>query len=255
MKKLLCLMLVLGMLLAAAPAMADMSLYDIWEELTWAVPDHSSKKKLSSTNNDRWVDGFRVGEVSNSMMQSAFGTRSGGTAEELLAAWHSQSYYLDQPFLEIMVTDLAHVDMEIESSEFYSFYKGREEVAIAEFYSVDIDFETPYGNEPYGLIFCVSMDRFGEQSAQYIVTFGDLGALGNVSGASTGNYLGDMYVVNCEEWVSLRAMPSTKSERMRKVPLYADVENCFDAGNGFVFCEYDGAAGFILEEYLVPASY
>ena len=55
----------------------------------------------------------------------------------------------------------------------------------------------------------------------------------------------EMTVVNCEEWVSLRAEPSTSAQRLAKVPLGALVENCIYASDGFVACEYQGAKGYI----------
>ena len=57
-------------------------------------------------------------------------------------------------------------------------------------------------------------------------------------------------VVNCEEWVSLRAAPDTTAERLAKVPLGAEVTDCALAGNGFVACAYAGQAGYILGDYL-----
>lgn len=64
------------------------------------------------------------------------------------------------------------------------------------------------------------------------------------------------YVVNCEEWVSLRAEPDTASERLAKVPLGAAVN--VDPTNGpgkFSFCLYNDMGGYILTEYLaLPAS-
>lgn len=59
-----------------------------------------------------------------------------------------------------------------------------------------------------------------------------------------------MIIVNCEEWVSLREEPSIAAARIVKVPLGAMVYNCEPDVNGFVYCEYDGMYGFILEEYL-----
>lgn len=256
MRKLICVVLVLGMILSAMPAMADMSLYDVWYEMTRSAPEHSSKKQLKKTNNGRWIDGFWVGEVTNSMLDCAeYLPYNADSGEDVICAWLEGTYHPELPLFEILATDIDNTDVEFEASEFYSFYDGKEEVAVGEFYSVDVTLETPYGDEHYGLICFVWMDRFGEQAAEYLITFGDLGALSLGSSAATSNYLGNMYVVNCEEWVSLRAMPSTKSERMRKVPLYADVENCFYAGNGFILCEYDGAVGYILEEYLNIATY
>ena len=59
-----------------------------------------------------------------------------------------------------------------------------------------------------------------------------------------------MYVVNCEEWVSLRAAPDTSAERLAKVPLGAEVTGCVSAANGFIACSYAGQAGYILDDHL-----
>jgi len=58
------------------------------------------------------------------------------------------------------------------------------------------------------------------------------------------------YVVNCDQWVSLRSSPSTSAPRLREVPLGAIVE-CYDYNYEFSQCYYDGCWGFILNEYLV----
>ena len=50
-------------------------------------------------------------------------------------------------------------------------------------------------------------------------------------------------VVNCEEWVSLRAAPDTSAQRLAQVPLGAEVTDCALAGNGLVACAYPGQAG------------
>lgn len=60
----------------------------------------------------------------------------------------------------------------------------------------------------------------------------------------------DRVVVNCEEWVSLRAEPSTSAKRLAKVPLDSVVTDCVPGSNGFTYCEYLGQAGYILTEYL-----
>ena len=57
-------------------------------------------------------------------------------------------------------------------------------------------------------------------------------------------------VVNCEEWVSLRAAPDTSAQRLAEVPLGAEVTDCALAENGFVACAYAGQAGYILGDYL-----
>ena len=65
--------------------------------------------------------------------------------------------------------------------------------------------------------------------------------------------LGDMVVVNCSEWVSLRAQPDTNSARLIQVPLGAKVTDCHAYDQRFVYCRYNGLAGYILAEYLRAA--
>lgn len=66
-----------------------------------------------------------------------------------------------------------------------------------------------------------------------------------------GNLLGNLTVVNCEEWVSLREHPDTNSTRLAKVPLGAKVEAYYYGSNqDFYVCFYDGKVGFILKKYL-----
>ncbi|MBR5257685.1 MAG: hypothetical protein IKV51_01920, partial [Clostridia bacterium] len=60
-------------------------------------------------------------------------------------------------------------------------------------------------------------------------------------------------VVN--EWASLRKSPSTSSERLIKVPLYAIVTSCTGPVDGFVRCTYKGKTGSILAKYLKKADY
>lgn len=65
-------------------------------------------------------------------------------------------------------------------------------------------------------------------------------------------YVGDMTVVNCEEWVSLREAPDTSSKRLKKVPLGAVVtDGAWEDGQGdFMYCCYEGTYGYILSRYL-----
>lgn len=67
-------------------------------------------------------------------------------------------------------------------------------------------------------------------------------------------YIGDCYVVNCDEWVSLREHADTSSSRLTKVPLGARVSNVYNTSFGFFYCEYNGYRGFILKEYLSTKS-
>lgn len=248
-KRMLALVLALGIVLSMGCAYADMSLYDVWFEYTWDVPEHTSIKKTDGKNNGRYVDGQWVGEVTNSMMD-LWPETDGDTTEKALEAWLRGTVSVEQPFLEVLVDDIDNVDAEIMTSEFYELYRGRELYMLMELYALDVDLDTPYGEESYSVLCCVTMDYEYEQNAKYIVTYGDLDALGGVRGIATSNYIGDMFVVACDEWVSLRAQPSKSAERMAKVPLGAHVEDGFMASNGFVMCTYDGMQGFILQEYL-----
>ena len=67
-------------------------------------------------------------------------------------------------------------------------------------------------------------------------------------------YMGTMMVVNCDEWVSLRAAPDTGADRLAKVPLYAIVtDGEWSPGCGdFIYCCYEGQWGYILSRYLEP---
>lgn len=64
------------------------------------------------------------------------------------------------------------------------------------------------------------------------------------------DYIGDCYVVNCNEWVSLREHADTSSFRLAKVPLGARVTDCYDTSFDFYLCEYRGQMGFIQKRYL-----
>ena len=64
---------------------------------------------------------------------------------------------------------------------------------------------------------------------------------------------GNMQVVNCNEWVSLRERPSSSSPRLVKVSLGSIVSNCRYDGDNWVYCEFDGYAGYIMAEYLEPS--
>lgn len=66
-------------------------------------------------------------------------------------------------------------------------------------------------------------------------------------------YIGNMEVVNCNEWVSLRELPSTRSERLVKVSLGAIVSDCRKINDAWIYGLYDGHGGYILAEYLEPS--
>lgn len=63
--------------------------------------------------------------------------------------------------------------------------------------------------------------------------------------------MGDYYIVNCNEWVSLREHADSTSLRLAKVPLGAKVTHCYDTIFDFMLCEYNGELGFIKKQYLM----
>ena len=71
-----------------------------------------------------------------------------------------------------------------------------------------------------------------------------------LSALAPGEEAARMRVVDCREWVSLRATASTKAARLAQVPLGAEVTNCALAANGFIACSYQGQTGYILCQYL-----
>ena len=78
-------------------------------------------------------------------------------------------------------------------------------------------------------------------------------------------YIGAMRVVNCRDYVSLRATPDKTGTVLAKVPLGSIVLYCsnnvkqYAAGNYrkqaelFIRCEYEGQEGYILKKHLQRA--
>lgn len=68
--------------------------------------------------------------------------------------------------------------------------------------------------------------------------------------------LGDLFeVAYCNEYITLRAEPSTKAEALDRLLLGEDVRYLGSDGHGFArVLTMDGAAGYVLEKYLAPMS-
>ena len=78
-------------------------------------------------------------------------------------------------------------------------------------------------------------------------------ALTHMPALADSEYIGNMEVVNCYEWVSLRESPSTSAKRLVKVSLGAIVSNCEQLNEEWIYAEYDGYSGYILAMYLEPS--
>lgn len=59
-----------------------------------------------------------------------------------------------------------------------------------------------------------------------------------------------MQVVNCNESITLRKIPSVDGEEICQIPLGAYVYYTSDAENGFLCVEYNGSTGYALASYL-----
>ena len=64
------------------------------------------------------------------------------------------------------------------------------------------------------------------------------------------NITGEACVVNCSSYVSLRETPDTRARRLDKVPLGAYVIAKGSASNGYIKVEYKGQTGYVLGTYL-----
>lgn len=64
------------------------------------------------------------------------------------------------------------------------------------------------------------------------------------------NYLGNMQIVNCASYASLRDYPSTSSNLIARVPLGDIVTNVFYQNERFCYCVYNGMEGYILSNNL-----
>jgi len=59
-----------------------------------------------------------------------------------------------------------------------------------------------------------------------------------------------LYVVNCNESITLRTSDSTSSKEIRQIPLGAAVSFMENAANGFYKVSYNGSTGYALASYL-----
>ena len=63
-------------------------------------------------------------------------------------------------------------------------------------------------------------------------------------------YLGNMQIVNCKSYASLRSYPDTKAQMVARVPLGSIVTNVFYEDERFSYCLYGDLEGFILNDNL-----
>ncbi len=102
---------------------------------------------------------------------------------------------------------------------------------------------------------CVYKGQRGYISSQYLKKANYTVATrdDSVVSAARGKYpdiTDPMYVVNCNEWVSLWEKASSSSARLAKVPLGAQVDGCVQVSDAFIYCRFNGLWGYIRTEYL-----
>ena len=71
---------------------------------------------------------------------------------------------------------------------------------------------------------------------------------------SEEDYLGNMQIVNCQSYASLRDYPSTSANLLVRVPLGEIVTNVFYQDERFSYCIYNGVEGYILNSNLAWVS-
>ena len=71
---------------------------------------------------------------------------------------------------------------------------------------------------------------------------------------SQDSYMGNMQIVNCLSYASLRDYPSTTGNLLMRVPLGGIVTNVFYHNDKFCYCIYNGVEGYILTKNLAWVS-
>lgn len=66
------------------------------------------------------------------------------------------------------------------------------------------------------------------------------------------NTEGGLYVVNCNESISLRSSPSVEASALAQIPLGAAVQVVGNGTHGFAHVSYKGINGYALYDYLTP---
>lgn len=88
------------------------------------------------------------------------------------------------------------------------------------------------------------------KKANYTVTKQDSKVVSKAQKAGYTAYRNPMTVVNTADWVSLREKASASSARLARVPLGAQVSHCIQVSGQFVYCKYKNVWGYIKTEYL-----
>jgi len=88
------------------------------------------------------------------------------------------------------------------------------------------------------------------KKANYTVSKQDSKVVSKAQKAGYTSFRNPMTVVNTADWVSLREKASASSARLARVPLGAQVSHCIQVSGQFVYCQYKNLWGYIKLEYL-----
>ena len=99
-----------------------------------------------------------------------------------------------------------------------------------------------------GYVWCCYNEQMGYISAQYLKEYEEW--MEPNPGYDFEDMMGNMKVVNCDDWVSMRSGPSTSSKRIARIPAGTVVYDCYPDENGFIWCNLGGLCGYISSDYL-----
>lgn len=247
MKKLFCCLLALLMILSASAALGE-NLKQIWTNCGMFSMNAPDGYKSVQNSAGYSIDGQTIGEFA-AWFHDYTGTAKGGTCEELIEAW-ADNYGPSVPLINRLSSHISKVDAKLLESELYKWTKGEYEI-IDEYYLMWISADFPGEHKEYEVIVSLSSETDGGGGMDYYVLVENDAYPEETDKSMFDTYIGEMKVVNCNEWVSLRFGPSANSGRLAKVPLGAVVEEAIHIdGNDFIYCCYNGQYGYILRDYL-----
>lgn len=201
------------------------------------------------------LDGCNVGEMAEWYWQG--GSWDTNTLVRSLLISVVDPYIMDDADFVRLCANMNSYDFELIESELYGW--GMDECGAhlrEEFYLV----RGTNGSEECMFLLALYCEADGGEGVEFAwYSYYDLRTINpgdSDDDYNPGDYsdfgepMGDMYVVNCREWVSLRAEMNTSSARLAKVPLGAKVTEVYFWTDEFAWCTYNNQTGFIQTRYL-----
>ncbi len=235
MKKILCVIICLSLMLAALPAFAAgvspvMQVTKCTSYVSLRVNPSTSSARLVKVHLGELVTNCE--SASNGFVKCTFDGQTGYILEKYLKTTSEPAY--------------AHVlpNQQVTKCNSWVSLRKYADTSAARLAKV------PLGAEVVGCVLegsfvkCTYNGQTGYILAKYLKNASDS------SSSSSGSITSEARVVNCTTYVSLRQSPDTSAARLDKVPLGAYVIAKGSASNGFIKVEYKGRTGYILGAYL-----